>query len=1273
LTRKIPAGIVLCLLIAARVGADGDGDDGHGFWPIDRSFELGFDCPEEIGGAPGEVITVPCHATLSHEGDESGAQSWSIGFRAHNAEILNITTEGTAATEFSQGGFERSGLTRGFWNEGAFSCVVLSLEDPTVTLPPGSTQKIARFDLEVTIPDSCRHAVLHHVNGLRTEAKGDIRNTVTQDGDTRPVRRDLHLIRLFNRDHPCAPDEEPPPPPPPDPGSSIAAGSWNLLLPLTNTDGCSAGGPENMLRNWVAPHDLARETPMAGETWTIDYERTAASSGFEAGNLYEAIARTREALWVSLEWLAAETEGVFAPPGSCAPPDALDCEVVDLRAVVGRLNVLAQDLGIARVASTNVLAVAQTYVQNTTEEPYCAIVCLTSDDSAQVWVNDKVVVSSSRCGERAEECSDLGRAVLDPGVNKITVISWAGEGQWTFEVALKDPETGTKLSNANQERILFLGTDPAGAPKRAPSLVVTRKVESPDECPVPNPALVTLLGNGAGSGDAVIVETYGHGGIIGPISDVSDGGTVTEVDGAPVIQWTVPVSVLNAGGVSYRIDLPPGMMAIPSGTVNGCDRIAGAVEVKGSWPRSGPVGVFDDSHAIGTATTLAAGLGSFSLEQGPAGDVYTIQGSGEDIGDAGDSFHFAYRRLAGDFSVTARITNRVFPPEGGRSARYGLMARRDCSPTSKYSLVHANLEADPGPDADHERGDGVFHQFREAHRSAAPNASTGFSFPDPDGDGPGLVNQPDFFRLVRRGSIITGYASFDGRDWKLVGSDAWHGLRSGESLLVGFFASKGPSPEAGLVSFGDFVIEKPPAAELFENELATPALALLDEDFDAVPDGELPSFLVANCAGDCDGFSPRVMGGRLRLTEEGVQSTASSVFLDDPVPVSSGAISVEFTVYASHSGMATQPPSGDPNPGHGITMVILPGNDLHRVGLAEGGLGYEGITRAFAGAGPSLAVEIDTWSSTYFNEGTGSPSNDGAWHLGINTGGAMHSVSVNSQSLPDVFGPNGVRLRVVYFSDGKVSVFLRPAVGEGGGAGEDPGTLIAEAEVEPLGSGGDATGAVGFTGSTGDSTQTSEVDDVIVEVTDCTDSAEAAVIATTPMTVRSGTMIQLDASGSTPGGGDDTESLSFSWSVSGDAEIEGSSSGPTVTLRISSPVGDGEAIGRVSVDDGSCTSPASASAERRIIVTDRESTWATYDGNNDGNLDISDPVFHLNFLFGGGAAPGCNQTMDFNGDLAVDISDAVSALNYLFLSGTPPAMGDGCRFYEHCGLSGRCP
>ena len=61
------------------------------------------------------------------------------------------------------------------------------------------------------------------------------------------------------------------------------------------------------------------------------------------------------------------------------------------------------------------------------------------------------------------------------------------------------------------------------------------------------------------------------------------------------------------------------------------------------------------------------------------------------------------------------------------------------------------------------------------------------------------------------------------------------------------------------------------------------------------------------------------------------------------------------------------------------------------------------------------------------------------------------------------------------------------------------------------------------------------------------------------------------------------------------------------------------------------------------------------DVNGDSNLDISDAVGTLEYLFAGNAAPGCLEASDFNNDRTVDISDAVASLNYLFAGGEPPA------------------
>lgn len=59
------------------------------------------------------------------------------------------------------------------------------------------------------------------------------------------------------------------------------------------------------------------------------------------------------------------------------------------------------------------------------------------------------------------------------------------------------------------------------------------------------------------------------------------------------------------------------------------------------------------------------------------------------------------------------------------------------------------------------------------------------------------------------------------------------------------------------------------------------------------------------------------------------------------------------------------------------------------------------------------------------------------------------------------------------------------------------------------------------------------------------------------------------------------------------------------------------------------------------------------DANRDGQIDISDAVFLLNYLFASGVAPGCEPIADTNHDFKVDISDPVNLLGFLFSGGRP--------------------
>lgn len=61
------------------------------------------------------------------------------------------------------------------------------------------------------------------------------------------------------------------------------------------------------------------------------------------------------------------------------------------------------------------------------------------------------------------------------------------------------------------------------------------------------------------------------------------------------------------------------------------------------------------------------------------------------------------------------------------------------------------------------------------------------------------------------------------------------------------------------------------------------------------------------------------------------------------------------------------------------------------------------------------------------------------------------------------------------------------------------------------------------------------------------------------------------------------------------------------------------------------------------------------DANDDCNLDLTDPVAILAYLFLGKDAPECKDAADSNDDGNLDLADAVTVLNYLFLGQAPPS------------------
>jgi hypothetical protein len=90
------------------------------------------------------------------------------------------------------------------------------------------------------------------------------------------------------------------------------------------------------------------------------------------------------------------------------------------------------------------------------------------------------------------------------------------------------------------------------------------------------------------------------------------------------------------------------------------------------------------------------------------------------------------------------------------------------------------------------------------------------------------------------------------------------------------------------------------------------------------------------------------------------------------------------------------------------------------------------------------------------------------------------------------------------------------------------------------------------------------------------------------------------------------------------------------------------------------------------------------DGNQDGILDVSDGIYVLLKLFGGGGRPlpcgdatlnavGNRALLDMQQDGRVDLSDAIVIFRFLFSQGPPPSLGTECLRMSGCPNAPRCP
>jgi chitodextrinase len=148
-----------------------------------------------------------------------------------------------------------------------------------------------------------------------------------------------------------------------------------------------------------------------------------------------------------------------------------------------------------------------------------------------------------------------------------------------------------------------------------------------------------------------------------------------------------------------------------------------------------------------------AAAGSFTDN----GTALTITGSGADIWAKADEFHYAYKTLTGDGTLTARVTSIT---NGNMWSKVGLMIRESLAADSRHATMYVSS------------GKGSSFQYR------VNNAGTS------GGDnGDNILTIPRWIRVQRLGNTLVGYFSADGVTWTQRGAITLPGLPA--SVLIG--------------------------------------------------------------------------------------------------------------------------------------------------------------------------------------------------------------------------------------------------------------------------------------------------------------------------------------------------------------------------------------------------------------------------------------------------------------------------------------------------------
>jgi hypothetical protein len=162
-----------------------------------------------------------------------------------------------------------------------------------------------------------------------------------------------------------------------------------------------------------------------------------------------------------------------------------------------------------------------------------------------------------------------------------------------------------------------------------------------------------------------------------------------------------------------------------------------------------------DPAALNTSTFDHVSAISQAFADSDVGDVgiagsasasavgFTVNGAGADIWGTSDAFNFLSRGIFGDGQMVARV---VALQNTDTFAKAGVMIRESTDP----SAAHVILDVRP---------DGQIEFMTRAASGGTTAFIAGSS-----------MSFPGWLKLTRTGSLVSGFASADGQNWRLVGS-----------------------------------------------------------------------------------------------------------------------------------------------------------------------------------------------------------------------------------------------------------------------------------------------------------------------------------------------------------------------------------------------------------------------------------------------------------------------------------------------------------------------